>query len=238
MEHSLHKALKSIYCLDGCEQEVVLGKYRIDVVNDQGILIEIQHSSLSAIKPKCLDLLEEYPLRVVKPLVRNKTLVKLDEKNGKILSTRQSPKKGSWLTAFEELVYFTGVFPHPNLAMEFLLVDIRETRYPGHGRRRRKRESDFQVQDLELLEVVDRAEVIQPTDLFQWLPFEQIPLRFDTDELAQALQADREVAQRIAFCLRETGAVRHKGKRGRANLYQRPTRRIRKKRKPMTRKQA
>ena len=54
-------------------------------------------------------------------------------------------------------------------------------------------------------------------------------LEFDSNELADAMNATREEAQRIAYCLRETGAVRLKGKRGRSNLYQRPIRRVIKK---------
>lgn len=229
MEYSLHKQLKELYCQEDSAQEVVLGDYRIDVVDSTGTLIEIQHSSLAAIKMKCLDLLEEHAILVVKPIIRFKQLIKLSEKNGRVVSNRQSPKKGSWLTAFEELVYFRDVFPHPNLEMEFVLVDIEETRYPGHGRRRRRRQTDYEVQDLELIRVVDRSKIVMATDLFQWLPFEEIPKEFDTEDLATAVQVDRSEAQRITYCLREMGAIRAKGKRGRANFYQRPVRRIKKK---------
>lgn len=228
MEHSLHKQLKEIYCDSASEQEVVFGEYRIDVVDEMGTLIEIQHSSLSAIKKKCQHLLASNSLLVVKPIVRNKCLIKLDQKNGKQVSKRKSPKKGNWLSAFEELVYFTDVFPHQNLTMEFLLVDIEETRFPGHGRRYRRRESDFQVQDLQLVEIVDRTTIKSATDLFNWLPFESIPKEFDTGDLAEAAGISRPDAQRVTYCLRETGAIRPKGKRGRANLYERPMRRVKK----------
>lgn len=225
MEHSLHKRLKAIYCGENAKIEVPHGNYRIDVVDHDGVLVEIQHGSLSAIKPKCIDLLASERMKVVKPIIRKKELVKLDCKGGKIVSRRKSPKSGNWLSAFEEMVYFTGVFPHSNLIMEFILVDIREIRYPGHGRRRRKRESDFEVQDLELVEIVDQISLRKSTDLFQWLPFESIPRVFDTGELASCLGEDRSEAQRIAYCLREMGAIRPVGKRGNANLYERPNRR-------------
>ena len=50
MEYSLHKSLKEVYCDEGAQLEVVFGDYRIDVVDGSGLLIEIQHGSLSAIK--------------------------------------------------------------------------------------------------------------------------------------------------------------------------------------------
>ena len=87
-----------------------------------------------------------------------------------MIQSRKSPKRGTLLDLFEELVYFTGVFPDKNLTMEFLLVDIEETRYPGHGRRYRRRESDHQVQDLSLVEIIDRKTIHTATDLFHWLP--------------------------------------------------------------------
>lgn len=62
MEHSLHKQLKMLYCESGATQEVKLGDYRIDVVDSSGLLIEIQHSSLSAINRKCQHLLDEHRL--------------------------------------------------------------------------------------------------------------------------------------------------------------------------------
>ena len=40
---------------------------------------------------------------------------------------------------FAELVYFTQLFPNPNLTIDAPLVDVEEWRYPGHGRRRRWR---------------------------------------------------------------------------------------------------
>ena len=44
--------------------------------------------------------------------------------------------RGTFVDLFDELVHFTRVFPHPRLALEVVLVEIEEWRYPGHGRRR------------------------------------------------------------------------------------------------------
>ena len=71
--------------------------------------------------------------------------------------------------------------------------------------------------------------IIQVEYVFHWLPFDDIPKQFDTEDLAKAAGISRSDAQRITYCLRETGAIRPKGKRGRSNLYQRPVRRIKKK---------
>ena len=52
------------------------------------------------------------------------------------------------LDVFDELVYFTRVFPHERLVLEVVLVDVEERRYPGRGKRRRRRaKGDFQIED-------------------------------------------------------------------------------------------
>ena len=221
MEYSLHKSLKEVYCDEGAQLEVVFGDYRIDVVDGSGLLIEIQHGSLSAIKRKCHALLRKHKMLVVKPVIRKKQLVKLSKRNGKVTSSRKSPKTGDWISVFDELVYFAKLVSHANLTMEFVMVDIVERRFPGHGKRRWRRDSDFQVDDLELVEVIERICVREVTDLLQLLPHLELPDEFDTQELATAIGKRRHIARRVAYSLREAGAIKEIGKRGNAKLYRR-----------------
>jgi hypothetical protein len=217
METSLHRQLKQIYAGEDAATEVRLGRWRIDAVCD-GELIEIQHGSLSAIRDKIQQLCQNNRVRVVKPIVAEKTLVKYAERGGEPLESRRSPKRGRLLDVFDELVYFTRAFPHRRLTLELALVDVAEHRFPGHGRRRRWRRDDFQVQDQQLLVVRDTFTLRTAADLLKLLGVE-LPAPFDTGELARALGVQRSLAQRIAYCLREMGAVKQKGKRGNAWLY-------------------
>ena len=138
MESSLHKQLKTLYADDHAHLEHKLGQYRIDVACD-GELIEIQHGSLAAIRDKIQELTAHHRVLVVKPIIVRKQLIKLAAKHGGVVSRRLSPKKGDLLDLFDDLVYFTRVFPHQNLTLEAPLIDIEEWRYPGHGRRRFRR---------------------------------------------------------------------------------------------------
>ena len=138
METSLHQQLKAAYAEDDTRTEVRVGRYRIDAVkNDE--LIEIQHGSLSAIRDKVSRLLPDHRVRVVKPLIARKRLVKCAGKGKPVISRRLSPECGCILDLFDELIYFTRIYPHPNLALEVPLVEIEEWRYPYRGRRRRRR---------------------------------------------------------------------------------------------------
>lgn len=221
METSLHRQLKALYAGeagDGASIEVSLDKYRIDVVAGDE-LIEIQHGSLAAIRGKVRKLLKHHPVRVVKPIVARKTLIKQDAKGGRVLSRRRSPKRGTLLDLFDELVYFQGVYPHERLRLDVLLVEVEEIRFPGHGRRRRWRKNDHQVEDQRLIEVTAEHTFRTAADLRRLLP-RRLPRPFHTGHLADRMKIERWVAQRIAYCLRNAGAIRQAGKQGNALLYE------------------
>ncbi|MFO0819642.1 MAG: hypothetical protein U1A77_16970 [Pirellulales bacterium] len=217
METSLHRQLKQLYAAGDARQEVVLDQYRIDVVVD-GRLIEIQHGALAAIRDKIRRLLDHHDVLVVKPLIAHKTLVKLAREGGRVVSRRKSPLEAQPLDLFHELVYFTRVFPHPRLVLEIPFVAIEEWRYPGHGRRRRRRGTDHQVEDQRLLGVEKTLRLAQGRDLLDLLPAE-LPSPFDTEQLAAIASVPRWVAQRIAYCLRQMGVAEEVGKVGNTRRY-------------------
>ena len=222
METSLHRQLKEIYADGESQLEAPLEKFRIDVVCG-GQLVEIQHGSLAAIRDKVTRLLETHRVLVVKPIVACKWIVRQDARAGCVLSRRRSPKQGTVLDVFHELVYFTRVFPHANLSLEVPLVEIEEWRYPGHGRRRRWRESDYQVEDQKLLQVHRVHRFRWGDDLLQLLP-SGLPSPFHTGDLAGRCGISRWFAQRIAYCLRKMNLAEEAGKAGNARLYQLPRR--------------
>jgi hypothetical protein len=217
METSLHRDLKTRYAGQDAQFEVALDGYRIDVMSG-GHLVEVQHGSLAAIRDKVSTLLNDYPVVVVKPIVVQKLLVKRACKDGPVTGRRVSPKRGTLLDLFDELVHFTRVFPHRRLTLEVPLVDIEEWRYPGHGRRRRWRITDFLIEDQKLVAVHATYRFRTAADLARVVK-RPMPQPFHTGHLAESLQVDRWTAQRIAYCFRQTGAVREVGKAGNTRLY-------------------
>lgn len=218
METSLHRELKRLYAGDTARMEVRLEGFRIDaVVGDE--LVEIQHGSLAAIRQKLKRLLQSHRVRLVKPIVASKVLVKRPRKGGKVVSRRKSPKRGTVLDVFHELIYMTGVFPHPALAIEVPLVDVEEWRYPGHGRRRRRRDCDFIVEDQRLTAIRQSVHLATTDDLIG-LTCRDLPKPFHTGHLAERLTVPRHFAQKIAYCFRKMGAANHVGKQGNALLYE------------------
>jgi hypothetical protein len=210
--------LKQRYAGSAGRVEVRYGKFRVDVVieDESGAeLIEIQHGSLWAIRDKIMRLTRRHRVRIVKPIVRRKRLIKRNRKGGRIVDQRFSPKQGSWLDLFEELVYFTRAFPHRNLTIEALLVDVEEWRYPGRIRRGRQR---WTTEDERLLAVGDTLRLATPADLKQLIAC-PLPRPFHTAHIAEALEIDRFSARRMAYVLRKVGAADTVGKQRGAWLY-------------------
>jgi len=225
VETSLHRQLKQIYAGAQARTEVVLDSYRIDAVS-RGRLIEIQHGSLAAIRDKIRRLCENHRVLVVKPIVREKLIVKFSAANGPEVLRRKSPKRGQLVDVFDELVYFTRTFPHPRLSLEVVLVDVEEHRFPGHGRRRRWRRNDHVVADQRLVSIGDSVRLRSAVDLLRLLP-KRIPGEFHSGQLAEHCGVRRHIAQRIAYCLREMKAIEQVGKQGNALMYRLPKRRRR-----------
>jgi hypothetical protein len=219
METTLHRQLKSHYARPGARIEERVGRFRIDVVY-RGELIEIQHSSLSAFRDKIAALLTEHRVRIVKPIVASKYLLKQKCEGGELVSRRRSPKQGTLLDIFDELVHFTRVYPHPRLTLEVVLIDIEELRFPGHGRRRRWRKNDHEVEDQRLVEVLSVTRFRTAADLCKLLP-PKLPRQFHTGHIAAGLGVQRWIAQRMAYCLRQTGGITPVGKERGAWLYKR-----------------
>jgi hypothetical protein len=220
METSLHRELKFLYAGAAGRMEVRLGKFRVDalVEDERGTeLIEIQHGPLWLIRDKIRRLTRRHRVRIVKPIVGRKQLVKRSRQGGRIVDRRASPRQGRLCELFDELVFFTRAFPHRNLSLDVLLVDIEEWLYPRRTSRRRWRRS-FAVEDQKLLAIRQTVRVASAADLRQFIPCE-LPEPFHTAHLAAGLGVQRWVAQRMAYVLREVGTVQTVGKLRGAWLY-------------------
>ncbi len=217
METSLHRELKLLYAGRKAQYEVSLAGYRIDAIA-RGRLIEIQHGSLGAIRDKVRDLLELHRVMIVKPIIAVKVLVKKSAKGGEVLGRRVSPKRGRLLDLFDEMVHFTTVFPHRGLTLEVLLIEVEDSRYPGHGRRRRWREDDHEIEDQRLVAIRGRHRLRTAADLARLVRC-PLPSPFHTAHLAESLSVRRWSAQRIVYCLQRMDQLRLVGKQGNARLY-------------------
>jgi hypothetical protein len=218
LETSLHQQLKLHYASDASQTEVVVGRYRIDAIRDDE-LIEIQCASLSAINAKIGSLLHRHPVRVVKPVILRTRIAKKSTAKGKITSRRLSPKRGQTLDVFDDLIYFTRVFPNDNLVLELPHVHVEQIRVPFRRHRRRWRK-DYQVQDVNLEHIESTMELRSPRDLFTLVGIDPNSDAFTTEDIARITGRPRWFAQKIAYVLKHTAAIKPIG-RNRAGIFYR-----------------
>ncbi len=215
-ETSLHASLKE-WCAQGEDRlEVNVDGFVVDIVRGN-LLIEIQTGNFSSLKSKLNDLLKRHRLRLVYPIAQEKWIVRLDADTKTEIQRRKSPKRGSWIHLFPELVRIPNLISNPNFSLEILLTQEEELWInDGQGSWRRK---GWSIYDRRLIRVLKTTRLTSPEDFLMMLP-ESLPQPFSTRDLATAINHPRYLAQKMAYCLRKMGVIKAVGKRGRSLLYQ------------------
>ena len=213
-EKPLHAALKEYFAADGAQFEVQVEGYFIDVVNGDEF-VEIQTGSFASIKSKLTKLTQARRVRLVYPIPYEKWIVKLPkEKDGKI-SRRKSPKRGRVEELFWEMVSFPHLLAQPNFSLTVVMT--REDEVRRHDPNLNWRRHGWGIVERRLLEVVEEINFETPQDWLALLPRELD--NFTSKDLAKKLAINKKLAQKMAYCLRKSGAIELTGKKGRANLY-------------------
>jgi hypothetical protein len=214
-EKPLHASLKKWCAQDGDRFEAKVDRYVIDLVRDN-MLIEIQTRGFSSMRKKVRRLLElGYRVRIVHPIPVTKTIIRLGG-DGEILGKRRSPKHGSALDIFAELVSFPDLIAHPNLEIQVVLTVEDEYRMHEDGKAWRRR--GWVVRERRLTGIENVVGISCPADLLGLLP-EGLPERLTTADIAAASGCTRRLAQQAAYCLRHAGVITQAGKAGRAVEY-------------------
>jgi hypothetical protein len=215
-EGPLHAALKEWVSLPGDRFEVPLDGYVIDVVRD-GALIEVQTGGFSALGPKLDALLDVHPMTIVAPLAFRTRITKVGD-GGEVVDERWSPKRASTRSIFERLVSFPSLLGHPNLSVLAVGTVEREIRRHHEGKAWRRK--GWVVEERHLVEVVDETRLDGVADAVTLLP-PGLPDPFTTADIAAAADVRRRLAQQMAYCLREMGAIREVTRTGNAIGYRR-----------------
>jgi hypothetical protein len=213
-EKPLHAALRDWYIRPGDEREGSVDGFFVDIVRGN-LLVEIQTRGIGAIKRKLTALTATHTVRLVYPVAREKWIVRLG-RNGDVVGRRRSPKRGAVVHIFDELASLPRLLTHPNFSLEVLSIREEEVRRQEVGRAWRRR--GWVTNERRLVEVLDSRLFETPGDLCALIP-ETLAEPFSTREMARALDQPHRLAQKMAYCLREMGAIRPVGNRGRAILY-------------------
>lgn len=217
MPSQLHQALQRFYAGDDGAVEVEIDGYRADAIRD-GVIYEIQTGSFTAIRDKLHALADDHPVVLVHPIPRFKWIAKYDGETGEEVSCRRSPKRWQPCEVFGELIYATKLLSRTNISLELVMIAKRETWLDdGNGSWRRGGQS---IIGHELLAILERQRFERPADLARLLP-EGLPEQFTVADIRECGAVRKRLAGRIAYVLREVGAIEQIGMDGRAYLYER-----------------
>jgi hypothetical protein len=214
-EKPLHASLKEWYALPGDRFEVTVDGFVIDIVRDN-LLLEIQTGNFASIKSKLNSLVRSQRIRLIYPIAREKWIVKLAHDNRGGDTRRKSPRRGRVEDLFRELVSIPQLLANPHFSLEVVLIQEEEVRrYEGKRNWRRK---GWVTEERRLLQVVDQRLFAEPHDWQALLPA-SLGESFTAQDLAEALDISRPLAQKMAYCLRKGSVIDLVGKQGRANSY-------------------
>lgn len=217
-EKPLHAALKRWAAEEGDRFEVPVGRFIADIVRDRQI-IEIQTGSTSVLKRKLAELLGHHAVHLLLPVPVAKTVTTLGE-HGRKVRSRRSPKRGSLLDAFHELINLRAFLGDPNFSVEVVLIHEEEVRRPRRRPKTRREQRSWEIQERRLVEVIDSVGLSHPADYLAFVPT-SLPEPFTTADLARAVDRPPWMSRKVAYVLREMGVLVPVGKAGNSILYER-----------------
>ena len=235
-ERSLHASVKKWYARPGDRLEKRVQGYVVDIVRDgslvregdgdaeaepaevstEALLIEIQTRSFAPLKRKLHRLTQEFAVRLVHPIAREKWILRVQADGETRIGRRKSPKRGIAAHLFDELVSIPELVKRDSFSLEVLMIQEEEVRcHDGKGSWRHR---EWTRADRRLLQVVERRVYERPADLLSFVPAE-LERPFSNRELAEASGIEVALATKITYCLKKMDVLDVVGKRRNAQLF-------------------
>ncbi len=229
-ESKLHNSLKILYqeIYEG-QSEVEQDGHVYDIVTKNGNIIEIQTKNLSKLLPKILDTIDRgHNVKLVHPIpiIRR---IEVQDKNGKIISKRKSPKKGSIYDIFRELTGIYILMSNPHFSLEVIEIEMTEERLhteeavqSKNGRRRFRK--NWIKTGKRLDTIINTRRFSKKEDYLTLLP--PLPQHFCAKDLKKALEANKELpkasannAHLILWVLLHAGFIKETEIKNRSKYY-------------------
>lgn len=211
-ESNLHRALKFRYA-DSGETETDREGFVCDAIGPGGEAVEVQTGGFAALKNKIPVLAAKGKVRLIYPVIVNKTIEVYDTE-GNLLSRRKSPRKGTIWDLFRELIYAPALVGLPRLTIELALVDVCERRVnDGKGSWRRKGVS-IEDRSLELW-----RESVRLRNKTGWRRFLPVTGEFTVKDLAKNAKIRPDLARKTLYVLNKAGFVEKLRKEGRSWVF-------------------
>lgn len=216
-EKTVHAVIKNYLSPDISCQEIKIGKYYADIVNEKGI-IEIQTRGFDKLRRKLDVFLELQPVTIVYPIPYIKWLRWVNEETGEISPPRKSPKSGTPYMIAPELYKIKNYLLHPNLRLHIILINLEEYRFLNGWSKDKKKGSTRS--DRIPTGLIDELTIQNLSEYSKLIPSSLID-DFTVKDFKKASGLHEKDAATALNILYHVGAVQRIGKKGRAYLYTR-----------------
>lgn len=217
-EKLIHATLKNYYAPFSDEQEIKIGKFYADAVNENGIF-EIQTRSLKRLTEKLEAFTAGSHVTVVYPVEAETRTVYINANSGEVIKEAPLRRANPKLKIFAELYSLRDFLPGDNITVILARLRIDKRIYfsgndiPDMRSRNARKKVYIEKIPLELLEEI---RLDSANDYARWLPA-GLPERFSKKEFCAAAK-ESQASLRLEL-LRTAGIVVQVGKKGRSYIY-------------------
>ena len=216
-EKPLHAFLKNYVEPDTTRHEIKIGRYVVDIQNENGIF-EVQTASFGQMTAKLRILLPSCKITVVYPVPQIKWLCWVSLETGEIGKRRKSTKKGQYYDVLFELYRIRPFLLHENFSLKVILLEVEEHRLAdgwGNGGKR----GSHRIVQLPL-QILGEQNFNQDENYRQLIP-ESLPQEFTAKEYARATKRNGRFTSAALAVLQDLKVIQKSGQTGRAFLYKR-----------------
>ncbi len=216
-EKLIHATLKNYYAPFSDEQEVKIGNFYADAVNEEGIF-EIQTRALKRLSEKLKQFTAGSHVTIVYPIEANVHTVYINTENGEIVKEIPYRSYDPRLKIFSELYSIRDYIFNENVTVILARLKLdKRVYFSGQMPNMRSRAARKKVYIEKIpLELLEEIRLDHPRDYARWLP-KELPEKFTKKEFCAAAK-DSPNSLRLEL-LRAAGLLAQVGKSGRSYLY-------------------
>lgn len=216
-EKTLHIVLKKYFEEDVNYHEINVGGFIADILRD-GVITEIQTSSLTGLKPKLEKYLDEYKVQLVYPLASVKYISWIDPESGSVSKRHKTSKKTSVYNAISEAVRILPYINNNNLCIIVPMLEIDEYRMLDGWSRDKKRGSNrYERIPTDIFDILELNTV---EDYAKYLP-DDLEDNFTVTDFKKRVSVDEKTARCVIRVFIEKKIIEKGGKKGNSILYKR-----------------
>lgn len=216
-EKLIHATLKNYYAPFSDEQEIKIGNFYADAVNENGIF-EIQTRALKRLSEKLKQFTAGSHVTIVYPIEANVRTIYINTDTGEIVKEIPCRNYNPRLKIFSELYSIRDYILSENITVILVRLKLDKRVYfkgemPDMRSRYARKKVYIEKTPLELMEEI---RLDSPRDYTRWLP-DGLPEQFTKKELCAAAK-DPAGSLRLEL-LRAAGLLEQVGKKGRCYVY-------------------